>query len=200
MLERYQQALLSLLPKGLAWDKNPEGELGLLMLGLAEEFARIDADAKQLIDESLPSQVQDLLARWEQDYALPDSCTISAQTIAERRNALLQKYKVYGSQSREFLTALATAIGFDITITEFKHRRFGDPFGTPYYGLQWNFVIDIDVTTLNPDPMLIAQLECVFYRLQHAHKLIRFSYPRPGIRTTQAGLTRITKAQKYRAI
>lgn len=196
----YQQQLLTLLPRGQAWQQPADSELGLLMLALAEEFARIDARAKLLLQESLPSMVEDLLEEWEQDYGLPDTCTITAQTLSERRESLVQKYKIHGSQSREFLQELAAAIGFSITFTEYQHRRHGQPFGQPWYGLDWNFVIDINVDTPNADPYKIARLECVFYRLIHAHKIIRFNYIPPGVRQTLAGRLRLTQGGQFRVV
>ena len=39
----YQTELLQLFPPGKAWPRDPASNHGKLMLGLAEEFARLDA-------------------------------------------------------------------------------------------------------------------------------------------------------------
>ena len=195
----YQYQLLALLPDGMAWSRDPEDDLGKLMLGLAEEFARIDERAKALLDESLPSKVTDLISEWETDYSLPDSCTIGAQTLEERRAALVQKFKIYGSQSREFLQELAAAIGIDITVNEYKARRFGDPFGEPWTGIEWHFIISIDAIVEDPaNTALMAQLECVFRRIIHAHKTLIFTFIPLAARQTTSGAYRVTQSGAYR--
>jgi uncharacterized protein YmfQ (DUF2313 family) len=170
----YQNALLALLPTGEAWVSEPDGELAKLMLALGEEFARIDARAVQLLAESVPSGADDLLEEWEADYGLPDSCSASSQTEEERKLALVQKYRLYGSQSRVFLIEMAAVLGIDITITEYHHRVFGDPFGEPWVGQGWNFVIQVNIEGA-PAPELQERLECVFSKIVHAHKALLFT-------------------------
>lgn len=176
----YHAALLALLPAGSAWPREPDSELSKLLKALAQEFARIDARANQLLAESLPSQTVELLAEWETDYALPDGCSTAAQTIEERRAALQQKYLQYGSQSREFLTELAAAMGISITITEYQHRRFGDNFGEVWRGQGWNFVVQVDATATEEQAALAAYLECALKRVLQAHKVLIYTVHDPS--------------------
>lgn len=172
----YQFALLSLLPSGDAWALDTDSELSELMLGLAQELARIDARSRALLAESLPSQTVDLLTAWEKQYGLPDACVVGEQAMDERKAALQQKYRVYGSQSREFLIELAAALGIPASITEYRHIRFGDTFGQPWYGTDWNFVIQVDAEIIPEQTALMARLECVIRKLAHAHKVTIFNY------------------------
>lgn len=173
----YHQALLSLLPQGEAWVKEEGCELSNLMLGLAQEFARIDARCKQLSNESLPSQVSELIDEWERDYGLPDGCAQALSTLSDRRKALIEKYQRYGSQSREYLMQVAAALGINIAITEFKPRVFGNPFGEPWIGRDWAFVIDVALLGFDVDSneALAARLMCVLRKIIHAHKVLVFN-------------------------
>lgn len=169
---QYQTQLLALLPQGSAWPREPESEIGLLMCGLAEEFARVDAMLDDIAAESLPSQVTQLIDEWEAEYGLPDDSTDVATTLQDRRSAVVQKYQQYGSQSREFLIAMAAALGFEITITEYSETTFGGAFGDYYWGTDWAFVVQTNVHVVNANPASVARLEQMLRRLIHAHKVL----------------------------
>ncbi|MDP2607935.1 MULTISPECIES: putative phage tail protein [unclassified Oceanobacter] len=168
----YQQQLLALLPSGAAWSRELDSTLGQLMGGIADEFARIDARSDAIAAESLPSQVSELIDEWEAEYGLPDDSTIAATTLADRRDAVIQKYQQYGSQSREFLAAMAAALGFEITITEYSETTFGGNFGGYFYGTDWAFVVQVNVHTINASSVSITRLERVLWRMIHAHKVL----------------------------
>lgn len=175
----YQQSLLALLPQGSAWLRDDDTALALLIKGLAEEFARIDARAQQLIDESLPSGVIELLERWEADYGLPDSCSSVVQTFDQRISALEQKYKLYGSQSRAFLVSLVDAYGLIANISEYKESVFGGDFGGYFWGTDWAFVVQFDIEipdTITDIDSTKSILECSIARILHAHKYPIFVY------------------------
>ena len=169
---QYQTQLLALLPLGSAWPREPDSSLGKLMGGLAEEYARVDALSEAIATESLPSQVTQLIDEWEAEYGLPEGSTDVATALQERRNAVVQKYQQYGSQSREFLIAMAAALGFDLTITEYTETTFGDEFGGDFYGTDWAFVVQTNIDALNTDSAAIDRLEQMLRRLIHAHKIL----------------------------
>ena len=100
--ENYQSALLALLPTGDAWPKEQDSELGKLMAGIAEEFARIDQRAVDLLKESHPSTADELFAEWEAQYGLPDGCTPPDQTDEDRAYALIQSFQMQGGQNKAF--------------------------------------------------------------------------------------------------
>lgn len=175
VLDDYTRTLLQLLPNGSAWPRYEDSKSSLLMRGLAEEFVRIDERAQQLINESLPSQIIDTLERWERDYGLPDSCATLNQTFDERKAALRAKYLTYGSQSIEFLTSFYDALGVPCNVIEYRERRFGDNFGGDYYGTDWAFVVQFDITP-TPGVTEYAYVECTIRKLLHAHKIPVFTY------------------------
>lgn len=185
----YQNALLALLPRGVAWSKDTDSELGKLMAGIAEEFARIDERAQALLDESLPSRASETFEEWESEYGLPDPCSGIDPTFQERLTALLQTYKMQGGQSRAFFIEVAALMGYDITVSEYGQRLYGDYYGDLYGGEDWVYVWQVNAAQVNFNEMRYgnkwgslyrtwsnARLECVFNRLKHAHMKIIFSY------------------------
>ncbi len=119
--ESYKRQLLALLPPGAAWPRDRDSLLVKLLGGLAEELARIDARASDLIRESDPRSTYELLADWERVAGLPDKCSRGrATTIEERRAALVAKLTMRGGSTKAYFIALAKQLGYDITIDEFR--------------------------------------------------------------------------------
>lgn len=186
---QYQNALLALLPSGKAWNKAPESEVGVLMAGIAEELARIDERAKDLLNESHPSYADELFEEWEAMYGLPDPCSGDDPTFQERLSSLIQTYRMQGGQSKAFFIEVAELMGYEITITEYQQSYYGDDFGELFGGEDWAFAWQVNAASINfqyfyyGDPWGNlyrswgnARLECVFNRLKHAHMHIIFSY------------------------
>ena len=69
----YQRLLKSLMPKGKAWSNDPDSVQNQLLYGLAEELARIDARADDLVLESNPATAVELLEEHEADYGIDNS-------------------------------------------------------------------------------------------------------------------------------
>ncbi|MBJ7553153.1 YmfQ family protein [Marinomonas spartinae] len=188
-VSEYQHALLALLPRGNAWAKVPDSQLGRLMAGISEELARVDQRALDVLKESHPSQAYETFAQWEAEYGLPDPCSGVDPSYQERLAALLQSYRMKGSQSREFLIEIAAIMGYQITITEYQTARYGQPYGSLYGGEDWAFTWQINAAQYSPktrhygDPWgdryrtwSNQRLECVFNRLKQAHTHIIFKY------------------------
>ena len=187
--EHYRDALLASLPRGDIWTTDLDSDLAKLMLAIGEEFARIDARAADVINESHPSSAFEMFEEWEEMYGLPHSCSGAEQTFQERRQALVQAYQMQGGQSRAFFIALAALFGFEITITEYKERRFGDNFGERFGGVDYNYIWQVNAASINYSERRFGQpfgdyyrawgnerLECLFKRLVHSHRHIIFSY------------------------
>lgn len=64
MVGRSARSLLQLLPRGAAWARSLDGTLGTLLEALAGELERIEDRALQLLRESLPSTVEELVDEW----------------------------------------------------------------------------------------------------------------------------------------
>ena len=151
--EAYGLLMLSLLPRGAAWDRDPDGVRGRIYSALNTEYARIDAFFTQLIAERSPRTAFHLLADWEKALGLPDECSKGAETIAERRAVAHARWIATGGASPAYFTAIAKALGFDIRITQYRARWFGYRFlGQPYgeEDMQWVWKVTCQTGTIRP--------------------------------------------------
>lgn len=187
----YARSLAALLPQGQAWPTDPASTLQRVLLGLAQEMQRVDARAAALVQESDPRTTTELLSDWERSHGLPDPCVEVAQTVAERRQALMGRILSIGGQSRQFFISLAAALGYSITITEFPTEAAAISAGIPYTGTSWanTWLVNVPVTVAVRDFRAGAGsageplrswgndvLECQFQRLKPAHTSVLFAY------------------------
>lgn len=191
-VEAYARQLLQLLPRGAAWEVEPQDVRWRLLLGIAEEFARVDARAGVLVDEADPRTTSELLTDWERVFGLPDPCVGSDLTLAQRRAALLARYTGLGGQTPAYFVGVAAALGYTVTITEFRPYSVNDSVDTPLYDDPWayawqvnaplNTIGEFTVDTPVSEPLAWwgnAALECVLTRLKPAHTRVLFAYTAP---------------------
>lgn len=148
---KYAEALHALLPPGDAFAGGEGTTLDGLLLGLAQELERIDARGDELLTQVFPDKSTELLAEWERVCGLPDECMVAlAQTDAAREAAIVARLTQNSEPTVAFLVAAATALGYDITITENRERRFGASYGTPYGGPDWNLTFTVALSSGDP--------------------------------------------------
>lgn len=117
----YAQALISLLPQGQAWPRDPGSTLIRAVTGLALYWGFVDGRAGDLLEtESDPRTTFELLPDWERAWGLPDPCYAEPLTLHDRRVALLVRMTLLGGQSRQFFIDVAAALGYTITISEYS--------------------------------------------------------------------------------
>jgi len=190
----YLAQLQALLPQGPAWPRDADAELTRLLAAWADEMARIDARAADLVEEADPRTTAELLADWERVAGLPDACVealAGAQTTAQRRAALVGKLTTIGGQSAAYYIALAASLGYAITVTEFRPFRAGQSCaGDALTNDEWIFAWQVNApeTTIVDfaagrscagDPLRAwgnELLECVITRLKPAHTHVLFAY------------------------
>lgn len=110
--EEYRSQLQALLPSGAAWPREPGAILTKTLHAVADELARVDVRADDLLTESDPRSTFELLGDWERAFGLPAACVPAGQTTTERRSALAAKVAALGGQSRAYFLELANAIGY----------------------------------------------------------------------------------------
>ncbi len=185
----YTDQLQSLLPRGLAWPREPEAALTRLIGTVGTELANVDRRARNLIEEADPRTTLELLADWERVLGLPDPCAGDVQTLEGRRERVVQKYTMRGGQSRSYLIGLAAALGYEITITEFDPATCESACDTAIYSAEWRFVyrvnapeVTIRVASCNSgcdEPLRNwgnEVLECNIRQHTHSHLHVLFSY------------------------
>lgn len=187
--EHYLNQLQALLPPGKAWTREPDADLTKLLRGLAEEFARVDRRAEDLIEEADPRTCYELLPDWEEFASLPDACHGQAVSIEERRAALVARLTARGGQSRPFFIALAAALGYQIGITEYSPFQAGSTAGDRLTNGDWVFAWQVDAAESTVRSFVAGSaageplaswgnelLECAINKLKPAHTHVLFAY------------------------
>jgi uncharacterized protein YmfQ (DUF2313 family) len=185
----YLAELQGLIPQGAAWPRDVNTNVTRLLYGLAEECARVDGRADQLLYEDDPRVTSEMLDDWERAFGLPDPCVTDAQSIAQRRRSLVTRITTIGGQSRQYFIDLAASLGSTITIDEFAPYTVNDDVNTPIYGIEWRYTWRVngianpitlfDVTGAVTDPLGswgTAAVQCLFARLKPAHTNVIFNY------------------------
>ena len=185
----YLQHLQALLPQGPAWPRDADADLTDLLRAFADEFARLDAKAERVLDEEDARTTSELLADWERVAGLPDPCTGLLDSISGRRAALVARLTNLGGQSRQFFIDLAAALGYSITITEFRPFTVQSDVNDPLCGIQWIFVWQVNAAQNTVRKFAVNSqvsealaswgntlLECAISRLKPAHTKVQFAY------------------------
>ncbi|NWB94633.1 DUF2313 domain-containing protein [Pseudomonas gingeri] len=191
--EQYQEQLRSLMPAGPAWDPEQVPEIQQVLLGIAQELARVDARAVDLINEVDPVTVSELVPDWERVMNLPDPCLGPTPLFDDRRVAVRRRLLAVGDQSIGYFIDIARSQGYpNATVTEFQAPRMGRArFGKARFGT-WQAQF---MWTLNTGGRLLlgrrfgasywgerfganpgSALECLIHRNAPAHTLVHINY------------------------
>jgi uncharacterized protein YmfQ (DUF2313 family) len=182
-----------LLPRGRVWHRGlPTVESADIEV-LMPQWSRLQDRLNDLIAEVFPCTLDppELLGEWEETLGLPDECIGELATIQERINAVCAKFRARGGQSKEYYIAVAEALGYAITITEFVPFRVGhNHTGDALYGMAWahTWRVTAQLTTIiyfrvgqsvTSDPLRSWNnrlLECVLNAIKPAHTVLQFAY------------------------
>lgn len=188
----YTKALQNLMPMGIAWPRHPDSVQAALLKALGQDFQKNDASAQSLLKGAFPSMALELLDEWEETLGLPDPCSISEQgTIQARRGAITSRLVSEGSLSKAYMISVCAALGYTITITEYRQARAGwsvagDPINGEYWPFTWK-VTAPDVTytiakagqTFAGEPLRSwgnKTLPCTLERINPAHTVYLLEY------------------------
>ncbi|MCK9389867.1 MAG: YmfQ family protein [Sulfuritalea sp.] len=190
--DAYLSQLQALLPLGPAWSKEPQAMCIRLLDSLAEELARVDVRADQLLEEADPRTTSEMLADWERVAGLSAFSSVdgSPLSIDQRRANLVSRITERGGQSPAYFIALAARLGFTVTITEFREWSVVDDVEALLCGADWNFAwrinaplvtasewtVESDVETSFSVIWLNALMESVLHEDKPAHTVLLFNY------------------------
>ncbi|MBC3952195.1 YmfQ family protein [Pseudomonas folii] len=189
----YYAQLKALLPQGPAWDAERVPEIHQLLEAGSLELAREDLRLSDLLGESDPNRVRELVPDWEQVMGLPDPCLGVNPTFEDRQLAVRRRLTEMGGQSPAFFVQLAISVGYlQASVTEHRAPRFGAArFDQTHFGT-WSAQF---MWTLNTGPRRrlgrrfaasywgerfginpSGALECVIRRAAPAHALEFINY------------------------
>ncbi len=168
----YAGAIRALLPRGRVWQAEPGSGQGNLVDALAKGWARLDAKAWTLLEQSLPGQNLDLVPEWEASLGLPDPCIGADATLQQRAAQVLSRFVAGGGQSTSFFIAFAAALGFEITISMVAPFRVETgTVETPLYEAEWLFAWVVHVIS-NTSGLSNDVLLCELNSLKPAHTYV----------------------------
>lgn len=190
--EFYRSQMLSLLPVGIAWPKDPSSVWSAVMGAIAEGMARIDRRINELVGESDPRTAYETIEDWETTYGLPDPCSGQQVTLQGRRLMLISRVTARGGQTPAYFVSVAAALGFSISIEEHGLFRCDEaqcdvtPLNEDGWSYTWTVrapevtetVFRCDQSTTG-EPLLAfgnQRLECAILRLKPAHTNVLFAY------------------------
>lgn len=187
--EQYRQLLQQLLPPGAAWSRELDAVLTKLLTGFADGLSGTHNRAVDLIEESDPRLALEMLTDFERVVG-PDTCIDGGlTTLAERRAYVHAKWISRGGQSRAFYIELAAALGYEITITEYRPFTCESDCEDPCCDEPWRFAWTVTApeTTIREfpcdggcdEPLRTwgnELLECAIDRAKPTHTKCHFSY------------------------
>ena len=195
--DEFAQVIADELPTGSAWPRDPDNDVMKWVAGSAQIWGDVSARAATLINvEADPRSTYELLSDWERALGLPDPCVPVVQTLAERRNAIVNKLTMLGGQSIAFFTSVASFLSYRITVREYRPFQFGlssfggsrGQFQPPSVTFYWKVRVSGGRSTrfsfggssFGRDSFLeirkAEDLECMFRRWAPAHTVVLFDH------------------------
>jgi len=196
MAKDYFKMLQALLPRGSAWNRDPDSVLSELLRGMGDELNRLDSRSNDLKVERDTRTTSELLTNHENDLGLPDECSQSEETIQERRNLAHSKLIARGQQDKGYFISLAAALGFTVDIVEFTPfwsglGASGDECGDQTNIFYWLVQIEgsgeiiefISGSSQSGDSLKripgIEALTCMIKKYKPAHTSVNFEFVGP---------------------
>lgn len=177
--ERYQHQLYQLQPPGNALPDEADSNWMQLLLGIAQEFARIDGRCLVLEREiTLQDGTTEILDWWERALGLPDPCAPEGTSDAERLAAIRGRMKGRGGvRNRQWFIDLADQYGIGISITEEAPCLFGaDDFGAASFGGYDKYFIWHIYCDRAPEQVIETIFRCAIDALKPAHTHVTIHY------------------------
>jgi uncharacterized protein YmfQ (DUF2313 family) len=176
----YARQLKALLPPGRLWSVEAGAELSKLLLGIAEELARIDGRAADLLNEWDPRTADETLEDWERVLGITPG---ASDTEAARRLAITAKVIARGGSTPFYFVQLASALGFAVGLATFTSSphiwklTINLANSTSPFGLRTQvFRAGASRAGDRLRSWTIPELENLINRLKPAHTRARFIY------------------------
>lgn len=180
LADDYKKLLVSLLPKGDFFSKENNSIIVEMKEAEAQEFARIDSRANDLITERQVQLTTELITEHESDYGLPLEGDTLATTIEKRRDDLYSSLVRVGQQNKEYFEEIADALGYTIEIEEYTPfwmnvGVMGDSVGDQFLLFYWTVLIDATLITESID-VNISKLITKITDVKPAHTTVLFDW------------------------
>lgn len=187
----FQSALQALMPRGLAWPRDPTAVMAQVLNALSPTWARHTQANNGLLIDAFPATAVQLLTEWESTLGLPDPCAGASPTLQGRQAQVVARLAGSGGQSVPYFISYAAALGYTVTITEYTPFRMGQQamgaqLGTQDWAFAWQINASINTFTNfrtglsgMGEPLVSwgnAVLQCELSEVRPAHTVLIFAY------------------------
>lgn len=191
----FLSAMQALMPRGLAWPRDPTSVMARVMSGLAPTWVRHTQQNNNLLIDAFPATSVQLLPEWEATLGLPDPCAGESPTLQGRQAQVVARFAGSGGQSVPYFTQYAAALGYAVTVTEYTPFRMGQQSMGGQLGTQdWAFTWRVNapaqsLTYFSTGQSYMGQalaswgnavLECEMNKIMPAHTVLMFAYGQTG--------------------
>jgi uncharacterized protein YmfQ (DUF2313 family) len=138
----FANAIHALMPRGLAWPRDPTAVQAQVIAGLSPTWVRHTQQNNNLLVDAFPATAVQLLPEWEATLGLPDPCAGESPTLQGRQAQVVARLTNSGGQSVPYFIAYAEALGYTVTVTEYTpfrmgQQRMGCPLGLEEWAFTW---------------------------------------------------------------
>lgn len=169
--QQYSQAARAMLPPGRAWNRQDGSNQASFCDALGDVYADQDGDSVQMLADFFPATATQGITEWNETLGLPDPCGGTPASQAINQQQIVAKLAATGGQSVPYYTALAAALGFQISITEFSPTLIGDdaPAGMITKTADWAYTWRVNILNSETAPADTTMLQCLLERYMPAH-------------------------------
>lgn len=179
-------------PRGKLWEGPDDTVMAQLRVGQVALMAQFAGRLAALTEsESYPPTSIELLPAWNKAFSLPDPCMAPDPTVEQQQSALAAKIAQNRGLSRASIIAVVAALGYTITIDEFRPARFGEAvFGGTFAGPDWGKTWQVNAPEFAIDYAKFGsasfgdyyaswgstELQCVINRIAPPNTIVIFNY------------------------
>ena len=183
-------AFQALFPTGPVWPRDADAAQTQTLLSLVKGYTRQAARAANLLVDAFPVAPVELLPEWELTLGLPDPCAGPAPSLEIAQQQVAARFIGAGGQSVAYYTAVAAALGYAITITQYTAYTVGMPVGLGLTGTAWANAWTVNAPSFSIQSFRVGHnaagdplaswgntvLQCELQRLAPAHTVLLFKY------------------------
>lgn len=169
--DQYSQAARALLPPGRAWNRQEGSNQALFCDALGEIYAQQDGDSVQMLSDFFPATATQGIDEWNSTVGIPDSCGGPPASMGINQQQIVAKLAANGGQDVPYYEQVASALGFEISITEFSPTAQGTdaPQGLITNANDWAHTWRVNILNAATAPADTTMLQCLLNRYKPAH-------------------------------
>lgn len=191
-VDDYTNSISALMPPGRAWTRLSSSVQQAVIRALARSYERSDTEGQNIITGAFPATATMMLSEWESTLGLPNDCSIGEiDGISDRQRAVVSKFISTGGLNRDYYIKMAAALGYTITITQFRPAMCGmSACGDALNGDEWPFTWRINAPQETIRYAVAGgaycgdslaswgnkQLECAINKISPSHLNVIFNY------------------------